>query len=99
MLVDLNDRLTKIEKTQGIILDRLDDLLTLKKIKDFYTVEEVAERVERTSYQVREWLRTGRMSGVKRPSGRGRYKEWQVAHAELDRHLNHGLRPLNPIKN
>lgn len=100
MTVDLNARLKTIEETQTIILRRLDDLVSQRKMKDFYSVEEVAERVGRTPYQVREWLRVGRMNGVKRPVGRGRHKEWQVEHAELDRYLNHGLRPLlNPARN
>jgi predicted transcriptional regulator len=100
MTVDLNDRLTTIEQTQTIILRRLEDLLSQRKMKDFYSVEEVAERVERTPYQVRHWLLNGRMLGDKRHSGRGRSKEWQVGYEELDRYLNHGLRPpLNPARN
>jgi len=62
-------------------------------------VEEVAERVERTPYQVREWLRMGRMEGIKRSAGRGRHKEWKIANVELERHLSHGLRPLSPARN
>ena len=97
MTVDLSVRLKMIEDTQTIILRRLDDLVALRKMKDWYSVEEVAERVGRTPYQVREWLREGRMNGVKRAGGRGKHKEWQVEHAELDRYLNHGLRPSPPL--
>ena len=63
LTAELDARLTAIERSQADILGRLDDLLSLKKMKDFYSVEEVAERVERTPYQVREWLRMGRMEG------------------------------------
>lgn len=90
---ELDGRLTEIERTQASILRRLDDLLASKRVKDFYSVEEVAERVNRTPYQVREWLRTGRMLGTRRASGRGPHKEWQIEHAEIERHLNQGLRP------
>jgi predicted transcriptional regulator len=95
MMSNLELWLARIEQTQAVILGRLDELVSLKTAKDFYSVEEVAERVGRTSYQVREWLRMGRMKGIKRPVGRGRHKEWMVEHAELERYLNHGLRPFS----
>lgn len=86
--------MAEIERTQVVILRRLDDLLSLKTVKDWYSVEEVAERAGRTPYQVREWLRNGRMIGTKRPVGRGRQKEWEVSHEELTHYLSHGLRPI-----
>jgi len=91
---ELETRLAEIERTQVVILRRLDDLLSLKTVKDRYSVEEVAERAGRTPYQVREWLRNGRMIGTKRPVGRGRQKEWEVSHEELTQYLSHGLRPI-----
>jgi hypothetical protein len=91
---ELETRLAEIERVQTAILRRLDDLLSLKTVKDFYSVEEVAERVDRSEYQIREWLRFGRMHGVKRSVGRGAHKEWAIPHDELNRYLNHGLRPL-----
>jgi predicted transcriptional regulator len=93
-IATIETRLAEIERTQAAILCRLDDLLSVKTIKDWYSVEEVAERVSRTPYQVREWLRTGRMIGTKRPVGRGRQKEWEVSHEELTQYLSHGLRPI-----
>jgi hypothetical protein len=96
---EVDARLTGIEQSQAAILRKLEDLLALKTVKDFYSVEEVADKVGRTPYQVREWLRLGRMHGIKRSTGRGCHKEWQVEHAEVERHLNHGLRPLNPARN
>jgi predicted transcriptional regulator len=94
----MDDRLRVIEETQTTILNILNTLVSARTVKDWYSVDEVAERVGRTEYQVREWLRFGRMLGVKRAGGRGRHKEWSVSHEELTRYLNHGLRPaLNPV--
>ena len=47
------------------------ELLGRKAIKDYYSTAEVANRVGRSEYQVREWCRTGRIQAVKRNSGRG----------------------------
>ena len=63
-IATIETRLAEIEPTQAAIPRRLDDLLSVKTIKDWYSVEEVAERVGRTPYQVREWLRTGRFLGT-----------------------------------
>jgi transposase len=83
-MATLDQRLTTIE-------EMLKELIGQKTIKDFYSVDEVAERVERSTYQVRDWLKTGRIRGIKRESGRGLHKEWAVSHAELVRYENHGL--------
>ena len=90
----MDERLTAFEEKQARILDLLTTFISQKKIKDFYSVDEIAEITERTPYQVREWLRTGRLIGVKRAGGRGRHKEWAVSHDELNRYQNHGLRPI-----
>jgi transposase len=90
---ELAAKLESIERSQAAIAQMLSDLVAQKVVKDFYSVEDVAERVGRTPYQVREWLRDGRLTGEKRVTGRGRYKEWQVSHEELLRYQNHGLRP------
>ena len=68
------------------------ELLGRKAIKDYYSTAEVANRVGRSEYQVREWCRTGRIQAVKRNSGRGRSKEWMISHEELMRYESHGLR-------
>lgn len=93
------DRLAVLERGQRDILDLLNTLIAQRAVKDWYTVEEVANTVGRSEWQVREWLRTGRVQGVKRPVGRGRHKEWAVSHEELERYRNHGLRPVNPEVN
>jgi hypothetical protein len=83
----IEDRLSRIEQM-------LETLVKAKTVKDWYSVEEVAEIVSRESYTVREWCRQGRVRASKRPCGRGRAKEWVVSHDELTRLRNEGLLPI-----
>lgn len=99
MMTDIDSRLKAIEQTQTTIVELLNTLVSRRIVKDWYSVEEIAERVDRTPYQVREWLRMRRMKGSKRMGGRGRHKEWTVSHEELGNYLNHGLRPINRVAN
>jgi hypothetical protein len=85
-LENIDARLTRIEAL-------LSSLVANKIIKDYYSVAEVAELVDRSAFQVREWLRGGRMIGRRTESGRGRHAEWRVSHDELTHYRNHGLRP------
>jgi hypothetical protein len=80
-------------------LDRIEAALELlvkqRMVKDWYSTEETAEVLGRTSYTVREWCRQGRIRVTKRDCGRGKSQEWIVSHAELERIKNHGLLPLS----
>src|SRR5690349_8640386 len=67
-----SERLDRIERTQVAILERLEILNSRQVVKDYYSTKEVAARVDRSDYQVREWCREGRVKGEKRPVGRGR---------------------------
>jgi hypothetical protein len=87
MSPDIEDRLHSIENL-------LRELVSQRVIKDYYSTAEVAARVGRSEYQVREWCRTGRIQAVKRNTGRGRSKEWMVPHGELVRYENYGLRAV-----
>ena len=81
---------TRLRSIEGL----LQELVSQRTIKDYYSTAEVAKRVGRSEYQVREWCRAGRLQAVKRNTGRGRSKEWMVPHEELVRYENHGLLPL-----
>jgi hypothetical protein len=59
---------------------------------------EVAERAGVTEDTVREWCRFGRVAAEKRESGQGPARPWMIAHAELERLLNNGLRPLRIVR-
>lgn len=61
--------------------------------REFYSVKEFAELVERAEYTVREWCREGRINAQKSKTGRGDAKAWQVPSCELGRYRDHGLLP------
>ena len=77
-------------------LERIEQLLREQRdhaAKEHYSVAEFARRVGRGEYTVREWCRLGRIAATKRRSGRGRYQEWTVPHAEVQRYEAEGLLP------
>ena len=82
-------------------LDRIEAALELlvkqRMVKDWYSTEETAEVLGKTSYTVREWCRQGRILATKRDCGRGKSQEWIVSHAELERIKNHGLLPFAKV--
>jgi DNA-directed RNA polymerase specialized sigma24 family protein len=72
----------------------LSALVQQRTIKDYYTTEEVAEILGRTTYTVREWCRLGRVRASKRLTGRGRSEDWAISYDELKRYQNEGLLPF-----
>ena len=83
------------------VLQRLDRIETLleqlvsqRTVKDWYSIAEVAQILGRAEFTVREWCRLGRVSASKRKCGRGRAKEWIISHEELTRIQNEGLLPM-----
>jgi hypothetical protein len=69
-------------------------LLNERLVRDHYTVEQFAQRVERDPFTVREWCRRGRIRAAKKGSGRGRYQAWVIGHAEFLRFEREGLLPM-----
>ena len=69
---------------QGILdrLARIEQLLSSSTVREAYTIEQVAERLKHSAYQVREWCRNGQVPGVKKIAGRGR-GEWRILHDVL----------------
>ena len=83
---EILNRLARIE----VILDSLSRQPTEQ---DFYSVEDFAKIVKRQEFTVREWCRLVRINADKRPCGRGRTREWKIAHEELQRYRDDGLLP------
>ena len=80
-------RLERIER-------ELQELVSQRVIKEYYTTSEVAQRLGRAEFTVREWCRLGRVWASKRECGRGNSKEWMISHEELMRIQNEGLLPI-----
>ena len=79
-------RLDRIERS-------LSTLMQLRTVKDFYSIDEVAEIVGKAEFTVREWARRGRINAQKRRSGRGKHQSWVISHEELQRIQREGLLP------
>ena len=65
--------------------------------KDWYTVRELAELLDRSEFTVREWCRLERVNADKRACGRGNSAEWIVSAEELKRIQNEGLLPIRKL--
>src|SRR5688500_17358630 len=83
---DVLEQLKRIETV-------LDLLVRQQPTKDWYTIAEVAQKLGKAEFTVREWCRLRRIQAEKRPCGRGNNKEWIISREELERIRNHGLLP------
>ncbi len=61
--------------------------------RQWYSVKDVARRLGKTEYTVREWCRQRRLLAEKLDFGRGGQGEWRIGHDELLRLEREGLRP------
>ena len=77
----------------GRIETALDTLARRQTAKDYYTTAEAAQLLGKAEFTVREYCRMRRLRAQKRRCGRGRSKEWMIAHDELRRYQNEGLLP------
>ena len=78
-----------IERLEG----KVDALAIQRSDREWYTLGDFAKAVGLSVDRVRKWCQSGRVEASKRQCGRSGYAEWQVSRAELDRYLDHGLRP------
>lgn len=61
--------------------------------REYFSVQEFADLVERDPYTVREWCRLERIHAEKCDTGRGDAKSWKISVDELARYQDHGLLP------
>jgi hypothetical protein len=82
-----DERLDKIERL-------LEQLVTKTVIKSWYTVEEFALLVGRSSFTCREWCRLGRIKAEKSMTQAGSATTWSISNDEYLRYQREGLLPL-----
>lgn len=75
-------------------IERSDLPQTISATRQWFSTDEMARLVGRAAYSVREWCRLGRIQARKRACGRGRHLSWEIHWEEVQRYLNHGLRPV-----
>jgi predicted transcriptional regulator len=80
----------RLDKIEGLLAE----LVGQRVVKEWYTTAEVAERLGKAEYTVREHCRQGRIRAKKKLCGRGKGGEWLVSHEELIRLSNEGLLPF-----
>lgn len=88
-----DERLERIEQELSSLKPLLTALATQATIKEWYSVDEVAGRLGKAPFTVREWARLGRIAAQKRSYKRGKSAEWMISHQELVRVQNEGLLP------
>jgi hypothetical protein len=81
-----DERLEKIERL-------LEQLLTKTVAKSWYTVEEFALLVGRSSFTCREWCRLGRINAEKSMTQTGSATTWAISEKEYLRYQREGLLP------
>src|SRR5262249_42495681 len=74
-------------------LEQIEDTNAISVIKESYTTEEVAERLGRSEWTVRQWCNKRQVRGAKKVRGKGRTGEWRISHDELVRLQNEGPLP------
>lgn len=70
-------------------LDRIESRVAVSVLKETYTTEEVAKRLDKSEWTVRQWCNKGQ-AHAKKIHGRGRKGEWRISHDELVRLQNEG---------
>ena len=88
VLTSLDERLKRIEAT--IATPSASSVQ-----REWYSVGEAAELLNKAAFTVREWCRLDRINARKRHAGRGNSTEWMISQTEIERILNHGLLPRN----
>jgi hypothetical protein len=84
LLVEQTQKLMEESRQMREQLDRMEKAQALSVVKEGYTVAEVAERVDRDEWTVRQWCNKGKVR-ARKVSGRGQDGEWRIPHEEVRR--------------
>lgn len=82
--MSVEERLEKIEAMLVVLVER-------QQVREWYTTEEFARATGKAEFTIREYCRLSRLRAEKRQSGRGKYPQWVLSHAELERYQREGL--------
>jgi transposase len=82
---------------QAALVEKLDQLTaaqSLNVVKEAYTTEEVAKRLHRSEWTVRNWCNKGQVKGARKVRGNGRTGEWRISHEAVLHLQSHGPAPV-----
>jgi excisionase family DNA binding protein len=85
-----NETIVALLKSMQEQIDRLERGLAVSRPKETYTTDEAAERLNRSSWTVRDWCNNGQVPGAYKVKGKGRRGEWRIPHDALVRVQNEG---------
>jgi hypothetical protein len=80
------DQIASLREEMGEIKDLLKRQVASETVKDWYSVNEVADRTGLSPWTIRQACNQGRIAAEKNPAGR-----WRVSQEEVLRIQNHGL--------
>lgn len=90
---DSSQSLEILRRSESLLNDLADSAVT----REWYTVLQLAERWDKSTYTIADWCRTGRLLAERANSGHGPHKSWRIAHEEVRRYEREGLRPVNAL--
>jgi len=90
-MTTMEQRLERIEGMLAALVNR-------QHQQAWYSVDEFARLVGRSTFTCREWCRHGRIMANKKQSGRGAHPAWAISHEELERYQREGLRPAKTLE-
>jgi hypothetical protein len=76
---------------------KLDALLRRNTDKVAYTTDEFAAMVDRSTYTVREWCKTGQIRAARSMTRAGPTLRWVISNEEYIRYKREGLLPVHRI--
>lgn len=91
LLNDVEQYVSRIEQRLGSVT--VGETFAMS-VREFYSVSEFAQLVEKSEYTVREWCRLLRVNAEKCDAGHGDSKAWKIPSDELARYRDHGLLPI-----
>jgi hypothetical protein len=87
-------QLSCIRAEQENLRQMLMTLLNREQVKESYSTEEVAKKLGKRPWTVRQWCNLGQVPGAKHTAGRGKSGEWRIPHEVLVKLQNEGPTPL-----
>lgn len=86
MSVDLSaEIMTELAEMRAMLAEIRDRIANPPEVREWYSVDEVAGMLGKSTYTVRQWCNMGRLIAAKRAERRGGTALWSISTEELAR--------------